>query len=229
MRALVVLLMTILWPGTVVAQPSAAAPPRPASWDVTGAVAFLTGRPDLGVTDRYYDNWYETGQVGAIIGRHLTNHLKLELEASTSAEARQYVPRPVTIPVPPFGNPQHFVVSSERNTKLHQVAALVTWQFLENEWAHPFLQIGAGADIERVRWSSYPSVVYFNDPRAPGSPLVVTAPRPSPESRTLARVLVGGGGKFYVTPRAFFRVDARVGAGDSGGHVAVRLGFGADF
>ena len=222
MRAIVGLLLAALWPGAALAQPTAEAS-RLASWDLSGAFAFVAGRPDLDVTDRYYDRWYETAQVGAIVGRHVTRHLKLEFEASTSAEARQYVLRLVNIPIVPH----QVAVGAERHTTLHQVSGLVTWQFFENEWVHPFLQIGGGADIERVRWDSLPTFVYSGDPRVPGS--TVTVERPAPEKSTAARLLLGGGAKFYVTPRAFFRTDVRFGGGADGRHVGLRLGFGTDF
>ena len=229
MRAIVALLIGLTLPAGVLAQPSTAdAPPRP-SWDATGIVSFLAARPDLDVNDRYYDNWYETAQAGLIVGRHVTSHLKLDVEAATSLEARQYVLRLVTVRVPGRADLQQFPVSTERYAKLHQVSALVTWQFLDNEWVHPFVQFGGGADIERVRWNSVPHVIYLNDPRLPGSTAVVTAPPANRESRTLGRLLAGGGAKFYLTPRAFFRTDARFGVGDRGGHVVLRIGFGADF
>jgi hypothetical protein len=47
---------------------------------------------------------------------------------------------------------------------------------------------------------------------------------------TRLRALLGGGAKLYVTTRAFFRADTRIGIGsDTAGHVSFRLGFGADF
>jgi hypothetical protein len=235
MRALIIMVGVLLtWPGALFAQPTTTEnlPPR-ACWDVTGLAAFLAGSPDLERTEGYHDNWYETGQVGVIVGRHLSRHLKLEFEASTSAEARQYVQRFVTLNLPPPisspGYPQQFPIATERYAKLHQVSGLVTWQFFDNEWVHPFLQVGAGADIERVRWQSFPNVIYVNDPRVPGRSIAVTANTPASESKTMARLLVGGGAKLYVTPRAFFRADARFGGGVDGEHFVLRLGFGADF
>lgn len=234
MRAIIIMVGVLAWPGLLLAQPATTENlPPPAPWDVTGFAAFLAGSPDLEVTDRYQDNWYETGQVGVIVGRHLSRHLKLEFEASTSAEARQYVLRFVTVTLPPpisaQGYPPQFPVGMERYAKLHQVSGLVTWQFFDNEWVHPFLQVGAGADIERVRWQSFPNVIYVNDPRVPGRSIPVTAETPPSESKTMARLLVGGGAKLYVTPRAFFRADARFGGAGDGEHFVLRLGFGADF
>jgi hypothetical protein len=234
MRTIVIWLAVLVWPGPLIAQPTTTENlPPPASWDATGFAAFLAGRPDLELTDEYQDNWYETGQVGLILGRYLSRHLKLEVEAATSAEARQYVLRFVTVNLPPplsgAGYPQRFPVGTERYATLHQVSGLVTWQFFENEWVHPFLQVGAGADIERVRWQSFPNVIYVNDPRVPGRSVTVTADSPGPEHKTMPRLLVGGGAKLYVTPRAFFRTDARFGGGGGGGHFVLRLGFGADF
>ena len=65
--------------------------------------------------------------------------------------------------------------------------------------------------------------------RVPGRSVTVTADNPGPESQTMARLLVGGGAKLYVTPRAFFRADTRFGGGGDGRHFVLRLGFGADF
>src|SRR5262245_55852306 len=83
---------------TILAVSSAAAQDRPATvtlsppelprWDVAGMVAWLNvNKSGVGVD---WNNWYDAGSSGAIVGYHWTPHLKSEVEVATSSEGTVY-------------------------------------------------------------------------------------------------------------------------------------------
>lgn len=203
--------------------------PLPASaqtTDVTVGAGVLAVNPELDDTDRYRDVWYNTGQIGLIVGRHVSTNLKVELELSTGAEGHQYVQRWVNVanalyPVP-YG--------TERFSTLRQVSGSLVWQFFDNEWVHPFVQAGVAADVERVRSYTPAQTIYVGDSRLPASRVVVTEERrEGPATTTTPGLILGGGAKFYASPRFFIRTDGRFTASGRGHHVALRLGLGIDF
>jgi hypothetical protein len=225
MRITLLMLITSLVPGIALAQ--ASPPPTESSpWEVTAIAGLLSGRPDLPRTDRYQDDWYHAGQGGVILGRYLTTHVKAELELTTSDEGRQYVQQFRVVP----NFPQPFSYSSERFARLREISTLVTWQFLENEWVHPFLQAGIGAQFERVRWHNFPQTSYAGNPPFSGSQVLVVPERSEgPETHRAAQGLIGAGAKIYVSQKAFLRTDARFGLSRRGHHTVFRLGVGVDF
>jgi len=76
----------------------------------------------------------------------------------------------------------------------------------------------------------WPQVYYRGDPRIPGNeiPIAIEATEDLGTTRRV-RGTVGAGAKVYITPRAFFRSDTRIGLSPRGGHVVLRVGFGMDF
>jgi hypothetical protein len=197
--------------------------PEIGRWDVAFFGGYLAVRPDLETADRYADRWYASGQVGLIGGWYITRQVKAEVEFSTSSEGRQWIIQQVPIP----GASYPAIIGTERISQLREVTGVVAYQFFDNEWVHPFVMLGVAADFERVR-TYRPRVTHVIDPRVPA---VFSAPevREGPETTTSARLLFGGGAKFYVTQRVFVRTDGRFGAGEGGSHVAFRLGLGVDF
>ena len=53
-------------------------------WDAAGAAGLLSAGADAGTEAGYADEWSNAAQGGAVIGRYLSRHLKLELEASAT-------------------------------------------------------------------------------------------------------------------------------------------------
>jgi hypothetical protein len=165
-----------------------------------------------------------TANFGISVGRYLTPHLKLEGELTQSTEGDRYVQR--SVPVPGYGL---YPITSEQSLRLTSASAVVAWQFLENRWAHPFIFAGASLDFEHERIYT-PQQVAFGIPGVRGNPLVAAEHTEDLGWNTHARGLVGAGAKLYVTPRAFFRTDARIGLGASdSAHVSFRVGMGVDF
>lgn len=219
------MLCALTWPAVLAAQPAPAPPTEARAWDAAGLVGALWARPDTPVIDRYGDYWYDTVHAGLVVGRHLSPHFKIEVEVSTSGEGRQRLQDFITVPNVPTLVPVWF----DQVTTLRQGSATLVWQFLENQWVHPFVQAGVAADVERVRARMEPQTVFIRDPWLPGSRVDVAVASERETTTTTARLVIGGGAKMYVTERAFVRTDARYAGGARGHHVVVRVGAGVDF
>ena len=221
--ALLMLASTVALATTAEAQ---SVPAKGSSWDVSFVAGYLGVRPEIELLDRYADRWYDAGQAGVALGRYFTPNLKAEVELSTSTEGRQWITRHVTLPGASFPLPY----GTERFGTLREVSASLVYQFFENEWAHPFVLVGVAGDFDRVRSYTARQTYFVGDSRLPPSQVVVTDEiREGPETTTHARVLFGGGGKFYANQQVFVRADGRFGTGQGGRHVAFRLGVGVDF
>jgi len=195
-------------------------------WDSTVVVGLRSGRPEP-LSDRSYaDEWFNAAAVGGVLGRHLTPHVKVEIELSTSSEGHRFVERYVQPPSYPYPVP----LGADQFTRVHEVGAALTYQFFENEWVHPFVQVGAVMDVEHARTHTWAQNFFTGDPRLPGSQVVVSQEeRMGPVTTVHGRAVVGAGAKFYVTPRVFVRTDGRFAAWASGQHLVLRAGVGVDF
>jgi hypothetical protein len=200
------------------AQPAPLA--APAAWDAALQVGLLFGRSEAALPAGAYDDWFETPQVAVLAGRHLSTHLKLEIEASTGGEGQQFVPQSTSVP----GVPYPVFITTERYTRASAVRASAVWQFLDNQWAHPFIHAGVAVAAERVRTRSWPP------PGVSGRDAPTAAePTEGPQISWAGALVVGGGAKLYVTTRLFARTDAQVTLAAGSTHVACRAGFGIDF
>jgi len=108
------------------------------------------------------------------------------------------------------------------------VGATGVYQFLDNQWVHPF--VGAGLEVARERHvaESLPSSVQ----RLPTTALPLTL-RPVPAIDNVSysvRPVVTGGFKFYVSQRAFVRTEVRTSfSTDRPLAIQWRGGVGIDF
>jgi hypothetical protein len=224
--AIAVLVTAGLSPILAHAQTSQSSPTVATPWDSTVVVGLLSGRPEPASERGYADDWFNAAELGGILGRHLTPHAKIEVALSTSREGRRFVERYIQPPSYPFPVP----LGTDEFTRVHEVGASFTYQFFENEWVHPFVQLGAGIDIERVRTHTWPQSFFTGDPRLPGSQVVVAREgETGPVTIIHGRAVVGAGAKFYVTPRVFVRTEGRFAAGGGGQHLSLRAGVGVDF
>jgi opacity protein-like surface antigen len=195
-------------------------------WDVAGSVGLFAGyRPRADGAAGYQDQWRHNVQVGATIGRHLTPHLKLELEGTATNGGRQFRERVVTIP----GYPYPYPIGSEVTTSVRSIGAALTWQFRENEWVHPFVQAGIATDFDRVTvrtWEQF----FHGTPRPGATPERLAEEHiEGPTTTRHVRAIVGGGAKLYVSEAAFVRTDGRWSFDPEQHNLAFRLGFGVDF
>jgi opacity protein-like surface antigen len=191
-------------------------PPQPARWDAAGYVGWLgTNAPDRTLES---DRWYDAASLDASAAFYLTRHLKLEADVSTTAEGRRYV-----YDVSPL--PGEFGRYGEQRLRSTTASGALAYQFLENAWFHPFL----GAGIEMSRTTAVTEL--RTQPSCPRSPCVPPAVLPPETSVNYeARPFVTTGFKAYLSPRAFFRSDLRVGiSGEPVESARWRAGFGVDF
>jgi hypothetical protein len=198
------------------------------AWDTAVMTGVFVGHPSVRENTQRdsYDDWYHTATLGIAAGRYLTPHLKAEGELLLSGEGRRYLQQIVQVPgVGPYP------IGSEQMVRTNGVSANLVWQFFENQWAHPFVFAGAALDFDRERVRTWSQSYYRGDPRAPGNEVRLSEDRTHDSGTTMrVRGVLGTGGKFYITPRSFFRTDARIGIGGEGSrHLAFRLGFGVDF
>ena len=196
------------------------------NWDVTGTVGLFAGyTPRTDGTRGYQDLWFHNVQGGAILGRHFTRNLKLELEATTTNGGNQFRERYVEVPGVAYSYP----VGSEVTTSITSVGAALTYQFRDNEWVHPFVQAGVSADFDRVSIRTWEQFSY-GTPR-PGVPpqRLVEERIDGPATSRVVRGLIGGGAKVYFSERAFVRPDARWSSDGRQHHFAFRIGLGVDF
>jgi hypothetical protein len=196
------------------------------AWDSSVVTGLFVGMPGEVSERESYDETYQVATIAVTAGRYFTPHLKLEGEVTFSGEGGRYVQRFVQVPgVGPYP------VSAEQMVRTNSVSGVIVWQFLENQWTHPFVFAGASLDFDRERFHTYQQFYYRGDPRVPGNEVVVAADETADLGTTeRLRGLVGAGTKVYIGTRAFVRFDTRVGfSGDTGGHVAFRIGVGVDF
>jgi len=180
-------------------------PPERTRWDATGAVAWLSGNKSA-VAEEWND-WYDTLAASVDVGRYWTPQFKTEAGAVFTTAGTVYSNVEVPLRTPPF----RAFISREHHFRLNALNLSGAYQFFDNQWVHPFMQAGVQLGWEHERTFS---------------PLLDAEER----STFDARPFVGGGAKFYVNERGFFRTDLTVGWRRGGiAQVSTRAGFGLDF
>jgi opacity protein-like surface antigen len=102
-------------------------------WDVAGQLALLNrNKTELGSR---WDHWYEAPLIQASAGHYWTPHVKTELEIATSGQG--------TIGI------EEDLRYREHMLRESTLGATAVYQFLDNQWVHPF--VGAGLEVARER------------------------------------------------------------------------------
>jgi hypothetical protein len=192
------------------------------AWDAAGFAGLFIAHTDASATDGYAEDWSNAAQGGAVFGRYLTPHFKLELEASTTSRGVQYASTPVSVP----GLPYPYWLYTEVRTSVRSLSSVGVWQFRDNEWVHPFVLAGVSADWD-ASFINVPPQIYHGDPRSPSA--LVAEGRTEERTDVHVRGVFGGGAKLYFTERAFVRSDARFTWGADRQHLVLRAGIGIDF
>jgi hypothetical protein len=194
-------------------------------WDIAATTGLFAGyHPRVAGGRGYQEEWFHSVQGGVTVGRYLTRHLKLEVEASIGSPGTLFRERSVAIP----NSPYPYSIGSDVSTSVRSLGAALTWQFRDNEWAHPFVQAGVSADVDRVTVRTWEDFLFDTPPGAPPQ-RVIEERVAGPATTREIRGVVGGGAKVYVTPRVFVRPDGRWTFGRERHNVALRLGVGVDF
>lgn len=171
------------------------------------------------VEEGEYDDWYHSSLSGnASAGWYWTDHLKTEIDATTTSRGEIFVFEPGFVngqPAGRYGSIRH---------RTRSLGLTQQYQFLRNAWFHPYL--GAGLDIVRETEDEHFEPVQIFD-RSGGR--VIEPPHDETSRRTFVRAAASLGFKAYLSPRAYFRTDARIGARSRIEDVVVRFGVGVDF
>ena len=193
-----------------------------ARWDLAGTTGLFTSHVEENDDTGFPDDWSNAAHGGIVLGRYLTRHLKLELEALTTGRGSVHGATAISFP----GVPYPYWLYTEVQTSVHSVSGVTVWQFRDNEWVHPFVLGGVSVD-----WDDSTIVVpqqfYYGDPRGPSAP-ISEGTREHAIDQHLRGVL-GAGAKLYFTERAFVRTDGRLTWCPDRQHVTLRAGIGIDF
>jgi outer membrane protein W len=167
-----------------------------------------------------YDEWYHSSVAGTLgAAWYWTEHLRTEIDVGATSRGRVYFFEPA------FADPQ---VTGRYGWIRHRTRAVgVTQhhQFFRNAWFHPYL--GVGVDVIREAEDEHIEPVLAFD--RVGRSTVLEPARDESTTRTLVRPAASLGFKTYLTRRAYFRTDARIGLRRQIEDVIVRFGFGVDF
>jgi hypothetical protein len=155
-------------------------------------------------------------------GRYLSTHLKIDAGVMRTSSYNNSNPR--SFPVP--GLPPEYYYITWAQTRVHSTSfsAAATYQFFENQFAHPFVSAGV-ALVRQAEHSIRPQHL-------------VTLSRipyeiPAIDQRTtklFARPFVATGWKSYFNERIFIRSEVLIAVKPEGfSHATMRIGAGFDF
>ena len=168
-----------------------------------------------------HDDWASSFVGGASAGVYWTTHLKSELDLGLSTTADSYGSRRILIGGVVTYQPYELEFS-RRTLGISQ-----QYQFYENAWFHPHVAGGLQVTWERTTERVFPAYVF--DPATGRTTAADTGGNEGPTTSVTLRPFVAGGFKAYMTPRWFFRTDARFAFHDQFDETQVRLGFGRDW
>jgi hypothetical protein len=167
-----------------------------------------------------YDDWYHrsvSGTAGA--AWYWTDHLRTEIDIGATSGGQVFIFEPLIANGQQTGR-YGFITRRTRTLGLTQ-----HYQFFRNAWFHPY--IGAGLDLVHETKDERFEPVRVFDRFGPG-PIIEPAHEES-SGRFMVRPAASLGFKAYLSPRAYFRSDARIGVRRQIEDVIVRFGFGVDF
>jgi opacity protein-like surface antigen len=217
-----ILIFSLILPTAAKAQQLPAAP---SAWDVAVTAGSFHGQSINDANSGYWNQWHHAGEWRLTAGRYWTPHLKTEVEFGATGEGDRYVQRFATVP----GSPTPYPYGAQESIRHRQGSARVTWQFLDNEWIHPYLSAGVSVDEERKRTNAYPPVIYL-DPRNPSTRVVGIQDRNDKSGTTYRTGLVlAGGAKWYVSPSVFIKTGVQLGLSRPQQTVSFLAGMGFDF
>jgi hypothetical protein len=213
---LLALLVAVCRAGAQTIEISPLAPVR--QWDISAGIGVrVLNAPDLGDTS---SNWNAAWQPRAQVGRYLTPHLKVEVAVSSPLTYEFYLDEPVVVPEVPTP----IRAFAEHRTRVFSVTPLVTYQFFENLYAHPFVSAGVDVGIVDER------VTRLQQTRRLGSQTYTLPADSRSRSVTLLRPLVAAGFKSYVNDWVFVRPEGSLAFNRSGTtQFNLRLDIGVDF
>lgn len=168
-----------------------------------------------------YSQWESSlfGAVGA--GWHWTDHLKTEVDFGAGTKGDAYLSSFSYV----GGQPLQRAVQRRFSRRI--VGVSQQYQFFRNSWFHPHLAAGANLTWETRTDNVQP--VYGYDPVARISRQLEPGRIDRPPTEFSLKPFAAAGFKAYMTRRAFFRSDLRVGFKNGIDETLLRFGFGVDF
>lgn len=194
--------------------PDPAQPPR---WDLGGGTGlFFMHQAEAAA--QQWDAWNGNAEVRADLGRYWTPHLKAGLAVGTAPRFRSHEDGFVIV-----GGGQRSA-GVEVATRLTTIAPSITYQFLDNDFMHPYVTGGVRIGVLNVHRTRHSSL--YSDRGQ-------TVDVPSIDERRLglnARPFAAAGFKSYINHRTFVRTEALTAFGAGGPtQVTLHLGLGVDF
>lgn len=191
-------------------------------WDVAvGGTIHFDREVASNPADVYGSDWDGGVAVQVDAGRYWNSHLKTEVSFTALTDRREggtdYIPVP--------GGVAYSFLSTDIGRK--QVGAAVTYQFLENVFAHPYVSAGVRTTLHNSHTVRSPTA-YLSGPS--GGTSYQLPPFESRDRDVLTRPYVAAGFKSYFNERSFIRSELSTAYADSGiSQWTIRLGFGMDF
>lgn len=187
--------------------------------DVSATVSWLAvEKSEPGPFDS--DRWHHTafGAIGA--GWYWGHHLKTELDFGAGGDGRSYSSRQAVI------DGRNVFITTESRFARRILGISQQYQFYRNQWFHP--HVAAGVDVTWERITDITRPIVISDRTGPAR-VIEPERKDGPRTEVFLTPFFATGFKAYLTPRAFFRSDLRLGIGEGVDDVLVRFGFGMDF
>jgi hypothetical protein len=193
------------------------------SWDFDASVGLhASDAVDSGDDGNLFvESWSATTAVSGGVGRYWTSHWKTEVGVVNYPRHHDFGQDPIQLPAG-FGYAFYTAQIHRR-----QLVAAGTYQFLENQFAHPYLSAGTRVGFVNIHKVRDTTVTVYN-----GRTAVFSQLPPFDQRETLVQVrpFLAGGFKSYFNERAFVRSELSTGFSRRGlSEFVMRLGFGVDF
>ena len=135
------------------------------TWDVSTAAGSFNGQSSSGHSSSgYHDDWHHAAEWRVTAGRYWTPHFKTEVEFGATGEGDRYTQRVISR----AGSDPPYPAGAQDFVRIRQGSAKVAWQFLDNQWIHPYLSAGVSIDEERTRTHVF-TPIFYPDPRNPST------------------------------------------------------------
>jgi hypothetical protein len=201
------------------AQTSVTAPqPKLPAWDTDFTVGITSNSPaDEG---QHHGGPEARGEARFDVGHYWTQHVKTEAGVAFLKTWDDYEYESTPVQGLPAGG--YAILST--SVRMTVLTPALTYQFLENEFAHPYVSIGARIGFLETHVTRYPQTYTQNR-------ITYSVPALDRTDMTVAaRPVVAAGYKSYFNERAFMRSELQASFGADGSpHPALRIGFGFDF
>jgi hypothetical protein len=214
LTAALMFVATVSGAQTSVTAPQLKLPP----WDADFTFSITSNSPaDEG---RHHGGPEARGEARFDVGHYWTQHVKTEAGVAFLKTWDDYEYESIPVQGLPAGG--YAILST--SVRMTVLTPALTYQFLENEFAHPYVSIAARIGFLETHVTRYPQTYTQNR-------ITYSVPALDRTDMTVAaRPVVAAGYKSYFNERAFMRSELQASFGADGSpHPALRIGFGFDF